>query len=130
VTDADELRNLLQRYARAADDRDIEALAAVFDPDATIDGARGSLKLDARLDTMRGPRAFPTSMHVLGVPLIELAEGNETGILDTYAVVYQLGDPEDGPDDLTLGVRYVDDVSRVDGSWRIRHRTATTLWMR
>jgi hypothetical protein len=130
VTDADELRNLLQRYARAADDRDVEALAAVFHPDATIDGARGSMTLDAWLDTMRGPRAFPTSMHVLGDPLIELADGKGTGVLDTYAVVYQLGDRDAGQDDLTLGVRYVDGVRRVDGRWRIHHRAGTTLWMR
>ncbi len=130
MTDADELRNLLQRYARAADDRDVEALAAVFHPEATIDGARGSMTLDAWLDTMRGPRAFPTSMHVLGDPLIELPDGKDTGVLDTYAVVYQLGDRDAGQDDLTLGVRYVDGVRRVDGRWRIHHRTGTTLWMR
>jgi hypothetical protein len=130
VTDADELRNLLQRYARAADDRDVDALAAVFHPEATIDGARGSMTLDAWLDTMRGPRAFPTSMHVLGDPLIELADGKDTGVLDTYAVVYQIGDPDAGQSDLTLGIRYVDDVVRTDGRWRIHHRRTTTLWMR
>ena len=34
VNAADELRALVQRYARAADDRDIDALAALFHPDA------------------------------------------------------------------------------------------------
>jgi hypothetical protein len=130
VTDADELRNLLQRYARAADSRDVEALAALFHPQATIEGARGTQTLDEWLETMRGPRAFPTSMHVLGDPLIELVDGTDEGSLDTYAVVYQLGDREAGQADLTLGIRYVDDVVRVDGRWVIHRRTATTLWMR
>jgi SnoaL-like domain len=130
VTDADELRNLLQRYARAADTRDVEALAALFHPEATIQGARGAQTIDAWLETMRGPRPFPTSMHMLGDPLIDLLEEADEAALDTYAVVYQLGDRDAGQADLTLGIRYVDDVVRVDGRWVIRHRNATTLWMR
>jgi hypothetical protein len=66
---------------------------------------------------------------VLGDPLIELA-GDDTGTLDTYAVVYQLGDREAGQADLTLGIRYLDDVVRHDGAWVVRHRVAKTLWMR
>jgi hypothetical protein len=122
------LRALVQRYARAADERDIDALAALFDPDATVDGARGSLAIADWLDTMRGPRVFPVSMHVLGDPLIELA--GDTARLDTYAVVYQLGDRDAGQADLTLGIRYLDDVVRAGDRWVIRHRIAQTLWSR
>ena len=50
--------------------------------------------------------------------------------LDTYAVVYQLGDRGRGQADLTLGIRYLDDVVQHDGRWVIRHRVASTLWMR
>jgi hypothetical protein len=130
VNERNELRNLLQRYARAADERDIGALAELFHPDAVISGARGELTLDAWLDTMRGPRTFPVSMHLLGDPLVELAEGGEQGTLDTYAVVYQLGDRDAGPADLTLGIRYFDDVVRFADRWVIRRRRAETLWMR
>jgi SnoaL-like domain len=130
VTDADELRNLLQSYARAADGRDVDALAALFVPEATIQGARGAQTLDEWLDTMRSPRSFPASMHVLGDPLIELVEGTGRGTLDTYAVVYQLGDRDAGQADLTLGIRYIDEVVRVDGRWLIRDRNAEILWMR
>jgi SnoaL-like domain len=104
VTDADALRSLLQRYARAADSRDVDALAALFHPDATIRGTRGAQSITEWLDTMRGPRAFPMSMHVLGDPLIELVEGADGGTLDTYAVVYQLGDRDAGQNDLVLGM--------------------------
>jgi hypothetical protein len=130
VTDADELRSLLQRYARAVDDRDVDALARLFHPDATIEGTRGALGLDAWLDTMRGPRPFPESMHVIGDPLVELGEGTERGTLDTYAVVYQLGDRDAGQADVTLGVRYVDDVVRTDGRWVFHHRRVEMRWMR
>jgi hypothetical protein len=33
-------------------------------------------------------------------------------------------------DDLTLGMRYVDDMVRRDGTWMIHHRVARMLWMR
>jgi hypothetical protein len=129
VTAHEELRALLQRYARAADERDTAALTAVFHPEATIQGSRGAQTVDEWLEVMRAPRAFPTSMHVLGDPLIEL-ENEREGLLDTYAVVYQLGDKEAGQSDLTLGIRYLDDVVHHDGRWVIRRRTARTLWMR
>jgi hypothetical protein len=124
--DHEALRALGQRYARAADERDVDALAALFHPDAVITGARGELGLEAWLDTMRGPRTFPTSMHVLGDPLIEL--DGDTARLDTYAVVHQLGG--EGQGDMTLGIRYLDEAVRSGDGWVIRRRTASTVFMR
>ena len=126
MTDHEALRALGQRYARAADERDVDALAALFHPDAVITGARGELDLEGWLDTMRGPRTFPTSMHVLGDPLIEL--DGDTAHLDTYAIVHQLGG--EGQGDMTLGIRYLDDAVRTDAGWVIRRRTASTVFMR
>jgi hypothetical protein len=128
--DHEELRALVQRYARAADDRDVDELASLFHPDATVDGTRGSQSIAEWLDTMRAPRTFPASMHFLGDPLIDLDPGAGAARLDTYAVVYQLGDKDAGQADLTLAIRYVDDVVRHDGRWVFRHRVARTLWMR
>ena len=124
------MRALLQRYARAADRRDVDGLAALFHPDATVEGARGLQTRDEWLETMRGPRAFPTSMHVIGDPLITYEEGGDHAVLDTYAVVYQLGDPAAGQGDLTLGINYVDDVVLADGRWAIARRRSVTVWMR
>jgi hypothetical protein len=126
VQATDELRNLVQRYARAADARDVDALTVLFHPEAVITGARGEQDLEGWLDVMRGPAMWPTSMHVLGDPLIEL--DGDTARLDTYAVVYQLG--AEGQADMTLGIRYLDDVERSGDRWVIRRRTATTVWMR
>ena len=126
----DELRALVQRYARAVDRRDLEALAGLFRADATIVTTRGTQPVDGWLDTLAGPRAFPTSMHLLGDPLISLGEDGARAHLDTYAVVYQLGDPGSGSADLTLGINYLDDVVSEDGHWLIAHRESRTLWMR
>ena len=77
-----------------------------------------------------GAALFPTSMHMLGDPLIELEPGADKAVLDTYAVVYQMSDPGSDNGDLTLGVRYLDDVERFRDRWVIRRRTASTLWAR
>jgi hypothetical protein len=130
VTAHDELRNLAQRYARAVDARDIAALIEIFHPDAEIIGSRGAQSFDDWLDTMRGPRAFPTSMHMIGDPLIDVAEGADHATVDSYAVVYQLSDPGSGNADLTLGLHYLDEVVTDRGRWVIRRRQAQTLWMR
>jgi SnoaL-like domain len=130
VSAHEELRALVQRYARAADERDVGALAELFHPEAHIVGARGAQSVDEWLETMRAPRAFPTSMHFIGEPLIVPTEPTERATLDTYAVVYQLNEPGSGKGDLTLGIRYVDDVVNERGRWLIRRRQAQTLWMR
>jgi hypothetical protein len=120
----------MQRYSRAADDRDVVALAALFHPDAEITGARGTQSLEQWLDTMRGPRTFPSSMHMMGDPLIDVEDGGGEGTVDTYAVVYQLSEPGPGNKDLTLGIRYLDRAVVHQGQWVIRSRQARTLWMR
>lgn len=126
----EELRALVQRYARAADDRDVDQLADLFHPEAEINGVRGVQTLGEWLESMRGPRTFPTSMHMLGDPLIHLSDGAAEATLDTYAVVYQLSDRESGNADLTVGMRYLDEAVCHEGSWVIRRRTTRTLWMR
>jgi hypothetical protein len=130
VTDAEELRALLQRYARAADDREIETLAALFHREAVIIGSGGTLALEEWLATMRAPRAFPQSMHVIADPLIVLGEDGVSADLDSYAVVFQLSDPASGAGDLTLGIRYLDHAVMDEGNWVFLLRQATTLWMR
>ncbi len=130
MNDGEELRALLQRYARAADERDGEALAALFHPEAVIIGARGSLALDEWLVTMRGPRAFPQSMHLIADPLIALSDDKRSADLDSYAVVFQLSEPGSGTADLTLGIRYLDHAVVHQGGWVFLRRQATTTWTR
>lgn len=126
IRDLESLRALTQKYARAADDRDIDALRDLFHPEAIVNGARGEQTIAEWLEAMAGPKPFPVSMHDIGVPLIELVEGAQSGSMDTYAVVHQIGDDSS----MTLGIRYLDDVVRHDGRWVVKARTALTLWMK
>jgi hypothetical protein len=130
VNDGEELRALLQRYARAIDDRDIDALTVLFHPEAIIIGSGGTQALDEWLAAMRAPRAFPRSMHVIADPLIAPGDDGGSADLDSYAVVFQLSDPASGAADLTLGIRYLDHAVVHEGSWVFLRRQATTVWMR
>ena len=94
LTDVEELRALTQRYARAVDERDFDALASIFHPDGVVEGMRGTSPVPEYLAAMRdAPRTFATSMHVLGDPLVDLEPRADEGRLDTYAVVHQLRAP-------------------------------------
>jgi hypothetical protein len=129
--DLEVLRQFPQRYARAVDERDHDALAALFDPDGSVDGTRGAQAVPDYLASMRNlPRSYESSMHLLGDPLIELDAGADVAHMDTYAVVYQTTPVSGEGGDLTLGMRYVDELVKRDGTWRIHHRTAEMRWMR
>jgi hypothetical protein len=131
LVDREVLRQFPQRYARAADERDHAALAALFDPDGDVDGTFGEQPVADYLETMRSrPDTGGTSMHVLGDPLLDLEPGADTARMDTYAVVYQIPAPGRDGEHRTLGMRYVDDLVRHGNEWRIHHRVARMLWMR
>ena len=131
LVDLQTLRRLPQRYSRAVDARDFDAVAALFHPDATVDGARGSMTAAAWVEGLRtSPRSFASSMHVLGDPLVELEPGADRASMDTYATVYQLRPAGAADGDLMLGMRYLDDLVRRGDGWVIHRRISTMLWNR
>jgi hypothetical protein len=131
LVDLERLRQLPQRYARAVDQRDVDALAELFHPDGRVAGARGAATVPDYLDQFRSAApGFRSSMHLLGEPLVELTPGATTARMDTYAVVHQLERVDELGDDLVLGIRYVDELARDDGVWRILDRTSVILWSR
>jgi hypothetical protein len=131
LVDREVLRQFPQRYARAVDERNHEALTALFDPDGEVDGTFGHQPVADYLETMRlRPDTGGTSMHVLADPLIDLEPGASTARMDTYAVVYQNPAPDSDAEPRTLGMRYVDDMVRRNGQWCIHHRVARMVFMK
>ena len=115
LMDREILRQFPQRYARAVDQRDHDALTALFDPDGSVDGTFGQQAVADYLDTM-GSRPTPVARACTCSPirLIDLDAGADTARLDTYAVVYQV--PRRPTRRCrTLGMRYVDDMVRREG---------------
>lgn len=130
VTDLEQIRSLPQRYARTVDVRDFDAVGALFHPEAMIEGMRGTAAIGPYLDGMRNaPTTFVGSMHVLGDPLVTFTRGADEAESDTYAVVYQLREPAAPEGNVTLGMRYFDQLVRQNGDWVIKHRRTANLWM-
>lgn len=122
--DVEALRNLGQRYARAVDDGNYDALTACFTADAVIDGVRGRTTVGDFVAALR-TKPDGRSLHVLGAPLLDFDADADVALLDTYAVVHQWS-PEVPRS--TLAVRYLDDAVRSTDGWRIAHRQTVLLW--
>lgn len=118
------IHDLIMRYARGVDRRDLVQVAACFSEDAAYEGSLGSGGIEVTLAALRErmPR-YRTTMHFLTNPLVELA--GDAATCETYALVYHRLETEDDTEDFIVGVRYLDDLARGSNGWRItRRRTA------
>ena len=119
MNDDEELRALLQRYARAADERDIDG------PRRAVPSRGGDHRL-RRVADLGG-----MARHHAGTPSLPAEHAHDrltrssspgrgwrpSADLDSYAVVFQLSDPTSGAADLTLGIRYLDHAVVHEGRW-------------
>ena len=133
LTDRDEIRDLMARYARAVDRNDMDLLREVYHPDAYDDHGdyRGDLEGLVGYVTEKVGGA-PQVMHFLGQILVEFG-GPDVAVVETYfmtahtlgpeaSAAYGVEDGGAGPLQLSMFGRYVDRVERRDGVWRIARR--------
>jgi ketosteroid isomerase-like protein len=130
VGDDAEIRVLSDRYAAAVDGRDVDALLAVFAPDACLvrrpdgDGTPG-FELVGH-DALRGvirqlARSYRSTSHVLGARDYDVASASATGEVSCTAHHLREGDGGEVIDRV-LHVRYLDTYARVDRGWLITRR--------
>ena len=136
------IEQVMRRWARAVDRRDWPLVRTVFHPGAVDDHGMYKGDIDGLIDWLQGRHQCITkSMHVLGNIYIEFS-GADAALCESYVVAYQqydaapgadqahilaaLGDgvdPSDLPMDVVMPARYVDELERRDGEWRITNRT-------
>jgi SnoaL-like domain len=127
LRDRSDIRDVVLRYARGVDRRDLELVAACFTPDAAYQGTLSSTSIgDALRSLARSLERYESTFHFLGNQLVEL-RGDEADC-ETYAVAYHRARAGTGGGDLTVAVRYLDQLVRVGSAWRIRGRRAETVW--
>jgi uncharacterized protein (TIGR02246 family) len=127
LEDLEEIRRLLEEYARCLDAGDHAAYAALFTEDGELHAQLGEAKgreairslLDARLkEPGRTPR---TAFHQIGNATIELDGDRATSRVMWAYVTHDYGNYP-----LILQVGHYDDVLVRDGDrWRFRRRTIT-----
>jgi hypothetical protein len=132
-----ELRELAARYAVAVDQRDVQLLLSVFEPDATLavvpsDHARVRASEMAGHSELAGIPGvldrYQRTFHFVGQSTYLLtADGTASGLV--YCLAHHLRVAEGRASDFVMFIRYHDIYGRRDGSdWKIRRREVVVDW--
>jgi hypothetical protein len=139
LADRLEIQELLYRYARGVDRRDWALVRSVYHPDAHDDHGNYKGGIDGFVASLEARHVnIEQSMHVIANILIEFA-GPDSALVESYFITYQRVLPEAGDarrnyhcrEELAENAamqgqavgRYVDEVTRRDGIWRIQRRS-------
>ncbi len=123
------IQDVLLRYARGVDRRDLDVVAPCFTPDAAYEGALACGTITDALERLRDSIAhYESTLHFIGNQLIEI--NGDTAKSETYAIAYhRLTDGGEGRL-FTVAVRYLDELVHLGGQWRICRRVVRTEWQR
>lgn len=124
------IREVLLRYAHGVDRQDLPLVESCFVPGAAYQGSLGTGTFEEALDALRERiQRYKSTMHLIGNHFIEL--DGDTAKSETYTIAYHLTEEVEGePIVLTVAVRYLDDMLRYDGDWRIESRVVQPEWQR
>src|SRR5690606_25487830 len=104
------------------DQRSVEGYADVFTPDGVLEHIGGQATgreeiLKRAQYLLDSGRAHPNLRHFVGLPAIR--GDQERAFASTYCAILEL---EDAVIRLPRLGRYEDELEKVDGRWRIKHR--------
>jgi len=124
IADKLEIHELLARYTRLWDDHEPEAWADLFTPDGSLRAAGGVTQgREALVELARARSGM--SIHTTTNATIEL-DGDTAHHVATLLVHGHAR--ADEPHDVMLVARYVDELRRTEGGWRIRSREVVAAY--
>ena len=133
MSDREAILDIVARYARTVDDRDIDGILDCFAPDGRIDfeggaisgqghkGIRAAFEAAFAQPTLAPPAR---STHLMANTLMTI--DGDSASAETQGVAF-LASPATGTV-VTRGLLYSDELRRVDGRWRITHRVHRSIW--
>lgn len=125
LEDRAELQELVARYGRLVDDRDLAGVADLYTADAVFDSTHGPISgRDAVIEYYRGQLSrYGMSYHYPHSHAIEFTGPDEaTGIVSAHAEL-AIGDTA-----FVVALRYLDDYRREGGRWLFHRRRALQLY--
>ena len=124
------IREVMMRYARGIDRRDMDLIASTFTSDAYAKyGERESCGRDDIVSALRSSTSrFDRSTHSMGDQQVSIS--GDTAEVETYAIDYLLYTIEGKQYQSIGGLRYQDKMVRRDGRWLVQHRSLLTDWRR
>ena len=123
------LRQLVEQYARGADERDAVLYADVFTDDAILFTGRGEVRGRDELITIAPKLArYRVTMHLVANHYVDFGDPPDTATGAAYCIAKHVYE-EDGVERCyIMHIRYDDQYRRVGDGWRIAHRHLTLLW--
>jgi len=123
------VRDVLLRYARAVDDRDLDGVAALFLPDADYEGALGRGTIATALQSLgEAMSRYDATMHLMGTYTVTV--DGDRAESRTHCIAYHVLRPASAGKHTTVGVTYHDTMVRSADGWRIAARRVDTRWRR
>lgn len=129
LEDRAEIGELVTRYGLVMDDRDVDAMPALFTPDVHIrsaDGVMDARGLDAAVAMFRGRfEVLGPSNHFTHDRLVSFDSGDPdraTGLVLSHAEMQRRKQP------MIAAIRYRDAYRRWDGQWRFAARELSFMY--
>lgn len=129
LIDRQEIKDVVYRYCRGIDRRDLGLVRSCYHPDAT--DHHGSFRggVDAYLEWVDGLLArYSQTMHFVGNILIDWGEQEEVAAVESYGVALHRSPEDKAHLNLATGFRYIDQVERRENDWKIASRVAVSEW--
>ena len=137
ATERSALRDLMDRYTRALDRGIPELLETVFTPDAYFEfnngqsGSPGGSAIWRGLEQIKiipvGLKRYQSTTHFLGPQYMEIH--GDSARMESYGIAHALRAREGSTEQALLhGVRYIDDLEKIVGDWRIKNRIEILDW--
>jgi 3-phenylpropionate/cinnamic acid dioxygenase small subunit len=131
LLDERQIRSLIYRYCRAIDRRQYDDLRACYHPDATDHHGDfyGSVE-DFVAHCTKALDSFDRTLHFVGN--LEIEVNHDTARSEAYVLALARLKASAGQRerDNTVALRYIDDLERRDGAWRILRRVCVYEWTR
>ena len=124
------IHDLLLRYARAVDAKNLDQVAACFARDAAYEGALSHGTITDAIKALKSAfERYHNTLHFVGNVLVEFDDGTHARC-ETYAIAYHRLKAGDGGQQYVTAVRYLDQLARREDRWLITHRTVRCEWER
>jgi SnoaL-like domain len=126
-----ELRDLVERYARAVDERNVDAVADCFVPSAVVTSSSGD-EFDGpsfAIRTVGVLARWPVTHHLVTGQLVDFL-GPDRAQGEVHGVAVQGDSSGHVGDQLVAGLRYLDAYTVHEHRWLIARRRAQIIWSR
>ncbi|MAG31199.1 MAG: lumazine-binding family protein [Deltaproteobacteria bacterium] len=129
LLDKQEIEEVVLRYCRGIDRRDLDAVRTCYHPDATDQHGSFSGSVDQYIEWVDGLTArYRFTMHYVSNLQVEFGDEPNIAACETYGIsLHRSEDPRPFMN-LATGFRYLDRFERRDSAWKIAARVAVGEW--